>query len=138
MPPLASWGGHGPLGPPLNPPLPTPHHSSFFAGRMPFLPPNQQRQSTEGITADTTRQFAACNGSSMHRAQGCVRVSLAASAWRRRRAANSTMCKYDVIHKTGNRQRNVSLRRQMRRATAISYVISTNNSVKIGRAVRKI
>jgi len=21
MPPLASWGGHGPLGPPLNPPL---------------------------------------------------------------------------------------------------------------------
>jgi len=26
---------------------PTPHHS-FFTGRMPFLPPNQQRQSTEG------------------------------------------------------------------------------------------
>ena len=25
----------------------TPHHSSF-TGRMPFLPPNQQRQSTEG------------------------------------------------------------------------------------------
>ena len=25
----------------------TPHHS-FFTGRMPFLPPNQQRQSTEG------------------------------------------------------------------------------------------
>jgi len=25
-----------------------PHHS-FFTGRMPFLPPNQQRQSTEGI-----------------------------------------------------------------------------------------
>jgi len=23
---------------------------SFFAGQMPFLPPNQQRQSTEGIT----------------------------------------------------------------------------------------
>ena len=23
---------------------------SFFTGRMPFLPPNQQRQSTEGIT----------------------------------------------------------------------------------------
>jgi len=22
---------------------------SFFTGRMPFLPPNQQRQSTEGI-----------------------------------------------------------------------------------------
>ena len=36
---------------------PTPHHS-FFTGRMPFLPPNQQRQSTEGkcslITADFT------------------------------------------------------------------------------------
>jgi len=34
---------------------PTPHHSiftepttQFFTGRMPFLPPNQQRQSTEG------------------------------------------------------------------------------------------
>jgi len=26
---------------------PTPHHSSFFTGQMPFLPPNQQRQSTE-------------------------------------------------------------------------------------------
>jgi len=24
------------------------HHSSFFTGRMPFLPPNQQRRSTEG------------------------------------------------------------------------------------------
>jgi len=27
--------------------MPAPHHS-FFKGRMPFLPPNQQRQSTEG------------------------------------------------------------------------------------------
>jgi len=26
---------------------PTPHHS-IFTGRLPFLPPNQQRQSTEG------------------------------------------------------------------------------------------
>jgi len=24
------------------------HHHSVFTGRMPFLPPNQQRQSTEG------------------------------------------------------------------------------------------
>jgi len=24
--------------------------TQFFTGRMPFLPPNQQRQSTEGIT----------------------------------------------------------------------------------------
>jgi len=29
---------------------------SFFTGRMPFLPPNQQRQSTEGNT-----QTAKCN-----------------------------------------------------------------------------
>ena len=29
---------------------PTPHHS-VFTGRMPFLPPNQQRQSTEGINS---------------------------------------------------------------------------------------
>ena len=28
--------------------IPVPHHSSFFTGRMPFLPPNQQCQSTEG------------------------------------------------------------------------------------------
>ena len=27
--------------------MPLPHHS-FFTGQMPFLPPNQQRQSTEG------------------------------------------------------------------------------------------
>ena len=26
---------------------------SFFTGRMPFLPPSQQRQSTEGNTADS-------------------------------------------------------------------------------------
>jgi len=29
---------------------PAPHHSKFFTGRMPFMPPNQQHQSTEGIT----------------------------------------------------------------------------------------
>jgi len=29
--------------------MPAPH-SCFFTGRMPFLPPNQQRQSTEGIS----------------------------------------------------------------------------------------
>jgi len=28
---------------------PTPHHS-VFTGQMPFLPPNQQRQSTEVLT----------------------------------------------------------------------------------------
>jgi len=27
---------------------PAPHHSVLFTGRMPFLPPSQQRQSTEG------------------------------------------------------------------------------------------
>jgi len=31
-----------------NPPL------SVFTGRMPFLPPNQQHQSTEGIIAEIT------------------------------------------------------------------------------------
>ena len=29
--------------------MPVPHYS-FFTGRIPFLPPNQQRQSTEGHT----------------------------------------------------------------------------------------
>jgi len=28
---------------------PAPHHSVFFTGRIPFLPPNQQHQSTEGL-----------------------------------------------------------------------------------------
>ena len=32
---------------------PAPHHS-FFTGRMPLLPPNQQGQSTEGITKHRT------------------------------------------------------------------------------------
>jgi len=34
----------------LDPDITTPasHQSSFSTGRMPFLPPNQQRQSTEG------------------------------------------------------------------------------------------
>jgi len=32
--------------------MPAPHHS-VFTGRMPFLPPNQQRQSTEGMSAQT-------------------------------------------------------------------------------------
>jgi len=34
---------------------PTPHHS-IFTGRMLFLTPNQQRQSTEGIKVQTLRQ----------------------------------------------------------------------------------
>ena len=29
---------------------PAPHHLVFFIGRMPFLPPNQQCQSTEGVS----------------------------------------------------------------------------------------
>ena len=32
--------------------MPVPHHS-FFTGRMTFLPPNQQRQSTEGNLASS-------------------------------------------------------------------------------------
>jgi len=36
----------------------------FFTGRMPFLPPNQQHRSTEGITQPKIRLFdAACTGS---------------------------------------------------------------------------
>jgi len=33
----------------LKTPPTTPFPPKFFTGRMPFLPPNQQRQSTEGI-----------------------------------------------------------------------------------------
>ena len=32
--------------------MPAPHHSSFFTGRMLFLPPNQQHHSTEGNIND--------------------------------------------------------------------------------------
>ena len=39
--------------------MPVPHHS-FFTGRMPFLPPNQQRHSTEGITSNLTKLFLQC------------------------------------------------------------------------------
>jgi len=35
--------------------MPTSHHS-VFTGRMPFLPPNQQRQSTEGICIANPRK----------------------------------------------------------------------------------
>jgi len=31
------------------------HHHSVFTGRMPFLPPNQQRQSTEGTEGTSPR-----------------------------------------------------------------------------------
>jgi len=34
MPPLASWGGHGPLGPPLNPPLDEDEIDRQTDGRM--------------------------------------------------------------------------------------------------------
>jgi len=34
--------------------MPTSHHSGFFTGQMPFLPPNQQHQSTEGINNEGT------------------------------------------------------------------------------------
>jgi len=40
--------------------MPTPHHS-FFTGRMPFLPPNQQRQSTEGTKTRQTKQIGRGN-----------------------------------------------------------------------------
>jgi len=35
--------------------MPAPHHS-VFTGQMPFLPPNQQRQSTEGIQSTVQEQ----------------------------------------------------------------------------------
>jgi len=34
--------------------MPAPN-TQFFTGRMPFLPPNQQRQSTEGIMKTTEK-----------------------------------------------------------------------------------
>ena len=37
--------------------MPAPHHS-VFTGQMPFLPPNQQRQSTEGISTEGIRIYS--------------------------------------------------------------------------------
>ena len=37
---------------------PVPHRSVFFTGRMPFLPPNQQRQSTEGYASEISEYLA--------------------------------------------------------------------------------
>jgi len=36
--------------------MPAPHHS-VFTGRMPFLPPNQQRQSTEEDVLTVTVKY---------------------------------------------------------------------------------
>jgi len=53
---------------------------SFFTGRMPFLPPNQQRQSTEGIiylhlrqSLRRCRQMTASRTSSSERDRGLTR-----------------------------------------------------------------
>ena len=40
---------------------PAPHHSSFFTGRMPFLPTNQQRQSTKGNISYSTHSVNQCD-----------------------------------------------------------------------------
>ena len=42
---------------------PAPHYKFFFTNRMPFLPPNQQRQSTEGITLQLHRLIKPGTGS---------------------------------------------------------------------------
>ena len=46
--------------------MPAPNHS-VFTGRMPFLPPNQQRQSTEGTKQTYT------NACKIYRSQSCAR-----------------------------------------------------------------
>ena len=39
---------------------PASHHTQFFTGGMPFLPPNQQLQSTEGISPGSGQQYRLC------------------------------------------------------------------------------
>ena len=54
--------------------LPAPHHS-VFTGRMPFLSPNQQRQSTEGTSTEgTAAQY------NIHTSAGGTSVDIWASA----------------------------------------------------------
>jgi len=40
--------------------MPAPHHSVFFTGQMPFLLPNQQRQSTEGTLCILRQENNVC------------------------------------------------------------------------------
>ena len=50
--------------------MPVPHHS-VFTGRMPFLPPNQQRQSTEGTMTHTQCTSYPCADFSIHWRVAC-------------------------------------------------------------------
>ena len=50
--------------------MPAPHHSVFFTVRMPFLPPNQQRQSTEG----SVRNLSACKCKSKRKPQNIWKI----------------------------------------------------------------
>jgi len=45
--------------------MPAPHHS-VFTGRMPFLPPNKQRQSTEGWNQRTAHRYEALKAKIRH------------------------------------------------------------------------
>jgi len=49
----AVWVGTTPTGLTARPP---PQPPRFFTGRMPFLPPNKQRQSTEGRSAEREKE----------------------------------------------------------------------------------
>ena len=53
--------------------MPAPHCSVFFTGRMPFLPPNQQRQSTEDKTmTHTAGLFSMATGCWCHESMGAL------------------------------------------------------------------
>ena len=62
---------------------PTPHHS-FFTGRMPFLSPNQQRQSTEGIFRDNKFDIIKLVTSEPQGLIGGVELRFCSSARKRR------------------------------------------------------
>ena len=66
---------------------------SFFTGRMPFLPPNQQRQSTEGTNKYTTNaqliEVMQTEPEAPCARRTNLRTAYCACGWRRRRRCDS-------------------------------------------------
>ena len=72
---------------------PAPHHS-VFTGRMPFLPPNQQCQSTEGTQSTVSVQLLTLTASSSERLLTVRWSSLRPSVCLSRRSIAAATCSW--------------------------------------------
>ena len=75
---------------------PAPHHSVFVTGRMPFLPPNQQRESTDNlpVTHKNANEADRCKGKLLWHAHFC-RESF---DWTCSGICNSGQRKFALLH----------------------------------------